>query len=152
MTFEISCMLIYTRVTSMTLGRPMMTPCHFTVPLPSHIDTDASDQAQDQSETPRTVSFLAFYVETIKLYHILGTVLTKVYKPWSGHAPSSNREMKDIQHNDLEAIVSLDEELSNFEENIIPFLHWERGAHIRESLPESDLMVLRRQTNILQAR
>src|SRR5689334_23149684 len=117
-TFEISCILTYTRVTSMTLGRPMMTPCHFTVPLPSHIDVDASIQVQDQVEGSRTVSFLAFYVETIKLYQILGNVLTKVYKPWSVNTPSSDKDTKDIQHKDLEAIVSLDEELSNFEENI----------------------------------
>jgi hypothetical protein len=136
----------------MTLGRPMMTSCHFTVPLPSHIDDDASVQVQDQLESSRTLSFLAFYVETIKLYQILGNVLTKVYKPWSGNTPSSNRDTKDIQHKDLEAIVSLDEDLSNFEENIIPSLHWERGAHIRESLPESDVMVLRRQMNVLQVR
>jgi hypothetical protein len=136
----------------MTLGRPMMTPCHFTVPLPSHIDVDASIQVQDQVEGSRTVSFLAFYVETIKLYQILGNVLTKVYKPWSVNTPSSDKDTKDIQHKDLEAIVSLDEELSNFEENIIPPLHWERDAHLRESLPESDLVVLRRQMNLLQIR
>lgn len=129
----------------------MMIPCQVTIPLPSVTQEDES-----LSEMARSVSQFTFYIETIKLYLILGKILSTVYKPWSGQGVNNDFESQEsgdhAQPPDLEAIMSLDEDLSNFEDALAPYLHWERGINTRDSLPERYQWIIQRQTNVLYAR
>lgn len=126
-----------------------MTPCQATIPLPSVTPEDESLWEMD-----KPLSQFTFYVETIKLYLILGNILSRVYKPWSVQGSDFGRQENSshVQATDLEAIMSLDEELSNFEDGIASYLHWERGINTRDSLSEHCQWIIRRQTNVLHAR
>ena len=135
----------------MTLGRPMMTHQH-NLPLPSSLDDeDFATYASDSGL--KKLSMLTFYVETIKLYQLLGQVVTDVYKPWSAYSTqdSSWRAAREPQH-DAHTIMLLAEELSDYEENISLTLHWQRGQQFRENLSEVPRSIIQRQSNILHAR
>src|SRR5689334_15709882 len=125
-------MLTLRSVPSMTLGRPMMTPYQRTIPMPS--PTDSDDFIDKNGET---LSQVMFYVETINLYLILGKVLSNVYKPWAGQGESDRTENYSPQHKDLEVVMTLDEEMSSFEDCMTPWLHWEKGVPFRDALPKN---------------
>jgi hypothetical protein len=129
----------------------MMTPCHVIIPLPSVTPEDESFLEMD-----KPLFQFTFYVETIKLYLILGRILSTIYKPWSVQGVYSDFERREnsshTQPADLEVIMSFDDELSNFEDGIESYLHWERGIDIRDLLPERWQWIIRRQTNVLHAR
>lgn len=135
-------------VASTTLGRPMMTPSRVTIPLPS-ISQISVHEALDGSSSP-------FYVETIKLYTILGRIVSTVYSPWSPQVTIRDLERNEIcSHRQLsgsEAVMTFDEELSDFEEGIATCLHWERGISTRISLQKETQHLLQRQSNVLRAR
>ena len=134
-------------VASTTLGRPMMTPSQVTIPLPS-MSQESVHEDLDDSSSP-------FYVETIKLYSILGRIVSTVYSPWSPQVASSDFERNEnrshIQLSEA-AVMSFDEELSDFEEGIATCLHWERGIGTRTSLRKGSQYLLQRQSNVLRAR
>ncbi|PVH72451.1 hypothetical protein DL98DRAFT_502360 [Cadophora sp. DSE1049] len=137
-------------VASTTLGRPAMTPCQITIPLPS---ATAEDNMVDMNPP---ISQFAFYLETIKLYLILGKILSTVYKPWSfqggNNCPDGSNKGSHVQYGDSEAIMPLDEELSYFEDEVTSYLHWERGITIRNSIAQPLQQIIQRQTNVLRAR
>ncbi|KAH8597630.1 fungal-specific transcription factor domain-containing protein [Bisporella sp. PMI_857] len=137
-------------VTSTTLGRPMMTPCEIIIPLPSVTPEDESVLHQGN-----TLSYLTFYIETIKLYLILGRIISAIYKPWSVQGTNADARLNttiNTRVSDLEAIVSLDAELSTFEGSIAFYLHWERRRSMRDDLTEVSEWIIRRQGNVLHAR
>ena len=135
----------------MTLGRPMMTHLH-SLPLPSAF-YDEDFLFYDGESGQEKVSYISFYIETVKLYQILGRVVTDIYKPWSvdpfqdptGHSISSSKD-------EIPVITKLADEMSDYEENISPFLHWDRGQPFRHDLPDSERDIIQRQANILCAR
>lgn len=135
-------------VASTTLGRPMMTRSRVTIPLPS-MSQNGMHEDLDGSSSP-------FYVETIKLYTILGRIVSTVYSPWSPQVASCDLERNEnCSHSQLsgsEAVMSFDEELSDFEEGIATCLHWERGISTRNSLRDESQHLLQRQSNVLRAR
>lgn len=135
-------------VASTTLGRPMMTPSRVTIPLPSMSQVSAHE-VLDASSSP-------FYVGTIKLYTILGRIVSTVYSPWSPQVTSCDLERNEnCSHSELsesEAVMTFDEELSDFEEGIATCLHWERGISTRISLQNETQYLLQRQSNVLRAR
>lgn len=134
-------------VASTTLGRPMMMPSQVTIPLPS-MSQESVHEDLDGSSSP-------FYVETIKLYSILGRIVSTVYSPWSPQGascdPERNENRSHIQLNEA-AVMSFDEELSDFEEGIVTCLHWKRGTSTRISLKKESQYLLQRQSNVLRTR
>src|SRR6266536_584417 len=140
----------------MTLGRPMMTPCQITVPLPTTTKDDKILDLSDISQVQFCPSQMTFYIQAIKLYLILGKILLNVYKPWAAHGTNQDFDDEGSEPHsltkDLETVMSLDEEISNFEDNIPSWLHWKRGINCRESLVENQRLMLLRQTSILHAR
>lgn len=133
-------------VASTTLGRPMMTPGRITIPLPSMVVQGESGELED------ALSRSTFYVTAIRLYLILGKILSTVYSPWPAADSEEEKNSHSIQPSDLDTIVSLDEELSIFEEGIETCLHWERGITMRDALPEGIRYIVQRQANVLHAR
>lgn len=125
----------------------MMTPYQRTIPIPSPTPVDEFFDLNGE-KLPKVM----FYVETINLYLILGKILSNVYKPWSGQGDSDRSGTTTPQKKDLEVVMSLDEEMSTFEDNMTSWLHWGRGASTRDSLQKKEQMVLQRQTNVLHAR
>ena len=135
-------------VASTTLGRPMMTPSQVTIPLPSMSQISVHEALDGSSSS--------FYVETIKLYIILGRIVSTVYSPWSPQVTMCDLERNEnCSHRQLigpEAVMTFDEELSDFEEGIATCLHWERGIKTRISLQKETQYILQRQSNVLRAR
>lgn len=133
-------------VASATLGRPMMTPCKITIPLPSMTAEGESGELED------ALSRSTFYIATIRLYLILGKMLSTVYSPW----PEADSEMgatgNSMKLAGMEAVISLDRELTIFEESVEVCLHWERGMTLRDSLPAGIRYIIQRQANVLHAR
>ncbi|KAJ5042853.1 uncharacterized protein L3040_004245 [Drepanopeziza brunnea f. sp. 'multigermtubi'] len=133
---------------SMTLGRPMMTPCQITIPLPSATEDEALRLNQPLSQ-------FTFYNETIKLYFILGKSLSTLYGLWSSPGASNDNEKgsksSEAQTPDSDSIISLDDELSNFEDTIPILLHWKTGNDTRASIPRQWQPMIEMQTNVLHA-
>jgi hypothetical protein len=132
----------------MTLGRPMMTPCQITIPLPSATEDEAIRLNQPLSQ-------FTFYNETIKLYFILGKSLSTTYRPWSSLGASNDNEKgnksSQAQTTDSDSIISLDDELSNFEDSVPILLHWKTGNDARTSIPRQWQPMVEIQTNVLHA-
>lgn len=133
-------------VLSMTLGRPMSLSDAWPVKLPRAIDDEYMDPGSLIHEQPSHVfSCTYFYICTIKLYKILGSILTNVYNLYpalgGNKAPTEQNE-----NNPLDTLVKMDCELSDFESNIPPQLHWKRREGEEKSL------ILERQSNVLHAR
>lgn len=144
----------------MTLGRPTMTPVHILIPQPSVLEEDRlpipSETATHFADQPTTISF---YIESIKLYSILSKILANVYKPWSGTTTTFSQDTMDGHSKkasdsqiDVRTLLSLDEEMSVFEESITPWLHWKRGVEMRSSMPYHARKTLERQSVVLFTR
>lgn len=135
----------------MTLGRPMMTHQH-DLPLPSSLYEEDFVNYDSRSRREK-ISFLTFYVETIKLYQILGRVVADIYKPWSAYSMQDASGQPSRKHqNESQTIMSLAEDLCNYEDDISLPLHWDRGQQFRDELPDVPRAIIQRQVNILCAR
>lgn len=127
----------------MTLGRPMSLSDEWPVQLPTAIDDRYMESTSLKCQQPPDVfSRTSFFINTIKLYKILGAILTSVYNPASGGKASTERTLS----NQLDTIVKMDCALSDFESNIPPELYW-----MNRKGGEGGL-VFERQTNVLHAR
>lgn len=133
-----------------------MTPWQITIPLPTTTEDDEILDIDSISRVESRPSQVSFFGQTVKLFIIIGKILSKVYKPWSVQGAKHDFEEEGNKSHsktvDLETVVSFEEEIANFEDNIPPWLHWERGIHIRESLTENQRLLLQKQTSLLQAR
>ncbi|RFU33077.1 hypothetical protein B7463_g3284, partial [Scytalidium lignicola] len=130
-------------VLSMTLGRPMSLSDEWPVQLPRAIDDRYIESTSLICHQPPDVfSRTSFFIHTIKLYKILGRILTSVYNPASGGKTPVERALS----SPLDTIVKMDCALSDFESNIPPELYWMNRKE-GEFSP-----VLERQTNVLHAR
>lgn len=133
-------------VLSMTLGRPMSLSDAWPAQLPRAIDDEYMDSTSQLCEQPPGVfSCISFYICTIKLYKILGNILTNVYNlyPVLGINKSSTDQN---ENNPLDTLVKMDCALSEFESTIPPQLHWKQREGAERSL------VSERQSNVLHAR
>jgi hypothetical protein len=133
-------------VLSMTLGRPMSLSDEWPVQLPRAIDDDYMDSTSlICHQLPDVFSCTSFFICTIKLYKILGHILTNVYTlyPTSGGGRTFTEQ---IESSPLESLVKMDCALSNFESNLPPQLHWRQRKEGEINL------VLERQANVLHAR
>ncbi|KAH8804474.1 fungal-specific transcription factor domain-containing protein [Xylogone sp. PMI_703] len=130
-------------VVSMTLGRPMSLSDEWPVQLPRAIDDRYMESTSPICHQPPDVfSRTSFFIQTIKLYKILGGILTSVYNPVSGGKTSVERALG----SQLDTIVKMDCALSDFESNIPPELYWMNKEEGEVPL------VIERQTNVLHAR
>jgi hypothetical protein len=130
----------------MTLGRPMSLSDEWPVQLPRAIDDNYMNSTSLIClQPPDIFSRTSFFICTIKLYKILGHILTNVYNlyPASGGSKTSTEQ---IESSPLDTLVKMDCALSNFESNIPPQLHWRQRK-------EGEInSVSERQANVLHAR
>jgi hypothetical protein len=134
----------------MVLGRPTISSYQLTIPLPTTTDDDECFNIDDLPKDTQRPSHIIFLVESVKLYVTLGKVLSIVYK--SGLMSANDTSIKEGKSESFNMIMSLDEEISNWEETMPSWLHWERGIHARDSLPEPQRLLLSKQSNLLHAR
>jgi hypothetical protein len=143
----------------MTLGRPTSLSDAWPVQLPTAVDDEYMDASfvisshQPSDVFPR----ISFFIHTIRLYKILGKILTTVYNLWSPAAAANKMYPSSEQHQrgpetgcDISTLVCLDQELADFEADIPPELHWRLTQRTREE--NTTTAVYERQTNVLHAR
>lgn len=135
----------------MTLGRPTMTQQH-NLPPPKPLWED-DFVSYELDGTQQKLSLLSSYVETIKLYQILAKVVTDVYKPWSAYSiHDSSRKSISEKDNEMQTVMLLADELTEYSESIETILHWRNGYASREQLPNIAQAAIQRQSNVLHAR
>lgn len=133
----------------MTLGRPSLSSHESTVPLPSSIDDEELIHTyRDPGVSVKASSRTAFFVQTIKLYQILGQILHDVYKPWDQALRQYDNHHHQRGHTALiGVIIELNEALRRFEENL--------PESLRQSKPlvrTNQTDVSMRQRNVLRTR
>lgn len=127
----------------MTLGRPMSLSGEWPVQLPRAID-DAYIKPTSLicHQPPDVFSRTSFFIHTIKLYTVLGEILTSVYNP----APGSKSSIERALDSPFDTIAKMDCSLSEFESGIPPELSWTTTNESQRS------PVFEMQTNVLHAR
>ncbi|KAE8349438.1 fungal-specific transcription factor domain-containing protein [Aspergillus coremiiformis] len=126
---------------SMAYGRPSITFSLPTIPLPGSVDLTPTDT--------KGPYLTAFYAANIELSNILGSILSDVYKRRCDRS-SATTNSSAVQQSGLDAMVRLEEKLSNYESKLPSVLSWSRPFN-----PPTDLLrllTLRRQRNVLYAR
>jgi hypothetical protein len=110
--------------------------CNTWVPLPQvRIAADLTDE--EKSVGLQSPTHILLYVETIKLYHLLGKVVTEIYKPYPNSMQSrSSASYRQTEGGDIEAILTMDDHLEKFQNEISRLLHWKKGQRLRAALPE----------------
>lgn len=136
-------------VVSMTLGRPLMLSNSNHIPLPQAVDDEYLSSPDRQPAGH--VSWVEFFVQTIKLYNMLAEVVSHMYtiSPSRPANPSRNSE-KSTGFGSFAFIQEMDAAISAFEDGIPDHLHWER----RQRLPMhiKAVKVFEMQTSVLLAR
>ncbi|KAF1817363.1 hypothetical protein P152DRAFT_510610 [Eremomyces bilateralis CBS 781.70] len=127
-------------IVSMTLGRPAMLHQSSGVALPTAIDDEYLDRNQPQPLDQ--VSYMEFFVESIKLDTTLSKILSRIY------GQETDRLDTLCGYGSFDLLIELDRELAKFADQVPETLKWtyEDGEFLRRSPP------LGQQTNILHAR
>ncbi|KIW14389.1 hypothetical protein PV08_07171 [Exophiala spinifera] len=135
-------------VVSMTLGRPLMLSPPGNIPLPRAIDDYYLDRPNGQP--PGYPSRLEFFVRSVKLYVMLGQVVSQIYAPSSTPQVSGQSSAKFANFGDFAFVQRMDTDIAAFEADIPHHLHWER----RHKLPPDlfDGRVFEMQASVLYAR
>lgn len=144
--------IVLDRIVSMTFGRPSMIPTNTRVPIPASIDDEYIPTPEDPlnldpSQPPGIPSRMCFFTQTLKLYDILGDILSVFYSsPRS--PPFSDRARAE---EDYQAVLRFDRCLLNFQFELPDFLRFryidpETGSEIPRD------PVLLRQANVLHSR
>lgn len=133
----------------MTLGRPCLSSPKSSVAIPSVLEEEASDTADDSAVGQRqnASSNVLFFSETVRLYKILENILSQVYDPWkeSEAGMLDTAEIQNEKMRQVSCIVGIDSDLNHFESHIPEVLHW-------NTRPSNDKHILRRQRNVLKTR
>ncbi|KAB8236445.1 Zn(II)2Cys6 transcription factor [Aspergillus alliaceus] len=128
-------------VVSMAHGKSSMTSALPTIPLPGAVDLTSTDT--------KGPYLTAFYVSSIELYSILGSILSHVSKARCDRS-STSASSATVQQDTLDAIIKLEGRLSEYESDLPSVLRWRQPYN-----PATDLLrlsTLRRQRNVLHAR
>ena len=142
-------LLMMYRIVSMTLGRPSMTYGKIVAPQPLAVDDEYLSGTLTSCSQPQNVfPITTFFLQSIKLFGILGDILWKVYKPWNEAIGTDRLNEERLQENSMDTIIVLDCALSDFESNIPPQLRW-NGRRPTEVL-ENRILV--QQRNVLHGR
>ncbi|KAL6247266.1 hypothetical protein RBB50_005611 [Rhinocladiella similis] len=138
-------------VVSMTLGRPLMLSTPGSVPLPRAIDDHYLDRSNGQPTG--FLSTVEFFVQSVKLYVMLGQVVSQIYVPAPGSLQSSqaSRQRADFaDFGDFAFVQRMDADIAAFEADIPRHLHWERGRDLPPGLYNAN--VFKMQASVLYAR
>ena len=132
----------------MTLGRPGVMSGKSNVPLPMaiddvYLDTDTQTCMQPDDVFSQNMCF----VQTLKLYDIMGEILTRVYNPWQDTISDAARADWSQRNNSINAVIDLECALSEFKSNLPPQLRWSSSG----SQPQG-LNLIERQRNVIQRR
>ncbi|PWY81049.1 hypothetical protein BO83DRAFT_414348 [Aspergillus eucalypticola CBS 122712] len=132
---------------SMMLGRPPMTHSS-AVPLPEAIDDALLDSTTATCQSPAgTLSKAEFYVRTLQLYKILRKILYDVYEPWEDRWSPDQSERPKSENELAQTLLSLDEELLEFESSLPAALQWRDAQQ-----PAGVAGPFRRESSLLRGR
>ncbi|KAL5355585.1 fungal-specific transcription factor domain-containing protein [Aspergillus floccosus] len=136
------CVMMDTFV-SMTYGRPTMTSHLSNVHLP-----ECSGPGLGDEHSP---SIMAFYLASIKLYRILDSILSDVYRAWRSRASMTpvGTKTRHGSHGGIDAIIELEEKLFQYESNLPSFLSWTTPS--TPAVDPQHQVLLKRQRNVLHA-
>ncbi|KIX03970.1 uncharacterized protein Z518_07523 [Rhinocladiella mackenziei CBS 650.93] len=141
--------VILDAVVSMTLGRPLMLDKYQQIPLPRAIDDEYL--ADPDSQPAGHISWVHFYVQSIKLYGMLADVISQMYANTAAKPTESlGFNDKGLGSSSSAFILEMDSAISEFERQIPDHLHWDR----RESLPANvkAVNVFAQQSSVLLVR
>lgn len=142
--------IVLDRIVSMTFGRPSMIPVHTKVALPMAIDdeylTDDINCQQPQDRFCR----MSFFINTLKLYDILGNILTVFYGGSNEARTSIPFSDRARAEEDYQAVLRLDRALLDFQMELPPFLQFRYLDAQGEPLPRDPIFL--RQANVLHSR
>jgi hypothetical protein len=141
----------------MTLGRPATTPLRSSVPLPAAIDDEYLEPGAYNCVQPANeFSRINFFVEAIKLYKILGSILSSVYEPWIDDTGRMGLDTAGFEHlqssKGFDMIMSLDSALMGFHSEVPTLLKSPKSGVSTAKLNSEDPDTLKRQANVLHAR
>ena len=134
------------RITGMTLGRPMVASGLSDVPLPAAVDDQYVESGLCE-QPDNSISRNMFYVQTLKLYNVMGEILTQVYKPWEDAKQNAQSGFERPRNSPINVVIDLEYALSDFESNLPPQLHWDRSG-----MENGEPTYLERQRNVLHTR
>ncbi|CAI7644110.1 unnamed protein product [Penicillium manginii] len=130
-------------ISSMTMGRPPMTPDSSHIPLPSPVDDKHLAAGNQEAQQPKgTISTNQFLHQNMRLIGILWKILLKIYRSEDeGPAEESSSAPEGFK-----AIMDLDRLLEEFKASLPPIFAW--GSPSSQNTEHT----FRRQSNVLHAR
>jgi hypothetical protein len=131
------------RISSMTMGRPPMTPDSSHIPLPSPVDDKHLAAGNQEAQQPKgTISTNQFLHQNMRLIGILWKILLKIYRSEDeGPAEESSSAPEGFK-----ALMDLDRLLEEFKASLPPIFAW--GSPSSQNTEHT----FRRQSNVLHAR
>ena len=150
----------------MAYGRPMMihpsSIRSFIDALPSmSLDDHNVVDPTDSAETPKVLSEIDFYVESLKLIHYLGDTLDSFYQEESNQAAKNERADSDenddrrtssMDPGQLQRLLNLDAKLVKWQKKVPRHLRIGGLEDLGQELESSILSTFGRQAQILRAR
>jgi hypothetical protein len=104
----------------MTFGRPSMISLHSQVTLPLEVDDEHIQAESTICEQPEgRPSRVSFFIQTLKLYDILGEILAYFYDSSGSKCSLSANEKADDYY---QSLLRLDRRLLDFQRELPPFL------------------------------
>ncbi|KAF2182323.1 hypothetical protein K469DRAFT_669687 [Zopfia rhizophila CBS 207.26] len=135
-----SCVML-DMVVSMTLGRPAMLYHDTQVSLPTPGQDE--DMMHTELEESKKISSVAFYIETIKLFRILGRILSHIYNLNEPHSEQDG-------YGGFDRLIELDTQLTEFVDQLPKGLQWAQPDKVQPSISHKN--VLLQQTHVLHVR
>lgn len=137
------------RIVSMTMGRPAPSGIKHNVPLPLAIDDEyLSSTRRDCHQPDSIVSRNQYLVESLKLVHVLGQVLSTMYDAVNnGRQEVSGVASIGTMRANFMDMLHVEASLDNFESSPHPSLKWD--AECPSMAADT---VFARQSNVLHAR
>ncbi|KAF8537535.1 fungal-specific transcription factor domain-containing protein [Trichophaea hybrida] len=142
--------ILMDRVVSMTFGHPSMISIHSQVTLPLEIDDEFIGNENTLCEQPDgRPSRMSFYISTLKLYDILGEILSIFYdSSGSRSVITASGEKTDRYY---QSLLKLDRMLLDFQRELPPFLRF-HSVDKNNHPYASEYPFTTRQANVLHAR
>ncbi|CCX33498.1 Similar to Uncharacterized transcriptional regulatory protein C3C7.04; acc. no. O14130 [Pyronema omphalodes CBS 100304] len=141
--------ILMDRIVSMTFGRPSMISLHSQVTLPLEVDDEHIQAESTICEQPEgRPSRISFFIQTLKLYDILGEILAYFYDSSGSKCSLSTNEKADDYY---QSLLRLDRRLLDFQRELPPFLRLHPID--KNNCPYShEYPFTTRQANVLHAR
>ncbi|KAA8911525.1 fungal-specific transcription factor domain-containing protein [Sphaerosporella brunnea] len=141
--------ILLDRVVSMTFGRPSMVSLRTQVSLPLPIDDEnLSDDPPHCEQPPGIPSRVELFIHTLKLYEILGEILSIFYDSSGGGRGASGGDRLKYE-GCYQSVLRLDKMLLDFQRRLPPYLRQDMDEH-GQLVVKRDACFLR-QTNVIYA-